>query len=265
VIGATGGIHLTLGARQLLTFLRSKSGAKGYCWWKQETIARDMERGLRTVNRQVSELVSAGYLKSERHGHGNHYILCDLAEKVAYRTASVGRPVESPAVGVSDTPNRRIAPEPVSISEILEPENAEEQQHCSTLVGSSPAANNVAASKPSPEREKPNPKPASGGNPSPAFDTGPAFDTEVAEIRAALKARPLVRWTPAFDRVIREMLGGGETVETIERAIVRGCWLKLASHDQASRRGLHDESMIFSMRYFQGVIADAKAMSTEPR
>ena len=50
------------------------------------------------------------------------------------------------------------------------------------------------------------------------FDTGPAFDNEVAEIRAALKARPLVRWTPAFDRVIREMLGGGETVETIERA-----------------------------------------------
>ena len=47
-----------------------------------------MERGLRTVNRQVSELVSAGYLKSERHGHGNHYILRDLAQKVAYRTAS---------------------------------------------------------------------------------------------------------------------------------------------------------------------------------
>src|SRR5271167_1332198 len=173
--------RLSLGARQLRSFLRSKIGANGYCWWKQETIARDMERSLRTVNRQVSELVAAGELRSERHGHGNHYILCELAEKVAYRQPEAEKPVVSDSVGASDTPNWRVAPA-ASITEILEPENLEAEQHCSPVVGSSPAANNAAAANPSPERQRPNPKPRSGGN--------PVFDAEVAEIREALKARP---------------------------------------------------------------------------
>lgn len=114
--------QLSLGARQLLTFLIKKSGQKGFCWWKQETITANMERGLRTVNCQVSELVSAGLLKSERHGHGNHYILCDVAKKMAYRTVPATKPSDSVVLGTSDTPNWHNAAAPVSITEIIEPE-----------------------------------------------------------------------------------------------------------------------------------------------
>jgi hypothetical protein len=106
--------------------------------------------------------------------------------------------------------------------------------------------NNAATAKPSPERQKPNPKPASGGN--------AAFDAETAEIREALKARPWVRYdSGTFDRVIREMLAGGETVENIKRAILQGCWLKLACYDRGDRKP------IISMRYFLNVIPDVKA------
>jgi hypothetical protein len=76
-----------------------------------------------------------------------------------------------------------------------------------------------------------------------------------------LKARPLVRLTPAFNRVLREMLASGETVETIKRAILRGCWLKLAGRDRAAMMGVADTSLIFSMRYFLGVIADVKPIA----
>ena len=100
-------------------------------------------------------------------------------------------------------------------------------------------------------------------NPEPGSARNPTFDSEIAEIREALKARPLVRWTPAFDRVSREMLASGETIETIKRAILQGNWLKLSCHDQALRRGLHDKSLIFSMRYFAGVIPTVKG-KTDP-
>jgi hypothetical protein len=115
-----------LGTRQLVTFLRAKSAKHGYCWWKQKTIAEEMERGLRTVNRQIGEAIAAGLVRSERHGHGNYYTPCDLIEKVAYRAAAMENAVEKTAdraaVGASDTPNRRIAAPPISITEILKPE-----------------------------------------------------------------------------------------------------------------------------------------------
>ena len=119
----------------------------------------------------------------------------------------------------------------------------------------SPLVNDAAAEKASPERQSQNPEPGSARN--------PAFDSEIAEIREALKARPLVRLTPAFDPVIREMLASGETVETIKRAILQGNWLKLSCHDQALRRGLDDKSLIFSMRYFAGVIPAVRG-KTDP-
>ena len=133
---------------------------------------------------------------------------------------------------------------------VLSSSSREASQHYSPVVGSSPAANNAAAAKPLPERQKPNPKPRSGGT--------PAFGAEVAEIREALKARPLVRLNPAFDLVIREMLASGETVETIKRAILEGCWLKLAGRDRAALMGVADTSLIFSMRYFADVIPAVK-------
>lgn len=114
--------RLSLGARQLLTFLRGKAGAKGYCWWKQSTIAEHMDRGLRTVNRQIAELVDAKYLESEPHGHGNHYKLCDLSEKMAYQQPAVQNPAEITPVGVAATPNWRSGPSPDSITETEEPE-----------------------------------------------------------------------------------------------------------------------------------------------
>lgn len=232
---------LSLGTRQLLTFLAGKMGSKGYCWWKQETIAIDMERGLRTVNRQIAELVAAGKLFTKPHGHGNHYSLQDLWGKMAYQTPAVENPVESAPVGVAATPNWRSA----SIgTELLRPEDS---QHCSPVVGSTPAANDAdCAEKPSPERQKPNPKPGS------AVRSDDRTLAEVAEIREALKVRPLVRYTPAFDPVIREMLASGETVEVIQRAILQGCWKKLDQRDRG------DTSLIFSMRYFAGVIPAVK-------
>lgn len=217
-----------------------------------------MERGLRTVNRQIAELVAAGHLKSERHGHVNHYILWDLAGNVAYRGHSVEKPASSAAVGASDTPNWRIAPTPISITEIEEPENLEQSayhQHCwgNNVAGEHMFKQDFGVScheqKSSPESESRNPEPGSCGSDS------QALDPEVAEIREALKARRLVRYTPTFDAVIREMLGSGITVEVIKRAILRGCWLKLACRDRG------DTSLIFSMRYFLNVITDVKPMA----
>jgi hypothetical protein len=107
------------------------------------------------------------------------------------------------------------------------------------------------AKSPPPESQKPNPKPGSAGN--------SAFDSEVAQIREALKARPPVRYdSRTFDLVIREMLASGETVETIKHSILWGNWLKLAGRDRAARMGVADTSLIFSMLYFLGVIADVK-------
>ena len=114
----------------------------------------------------------------------------------------------------------------------------------------SPVVNDAeSGEKPPPERQKPNPKPTINGN------SGHAFDSEVAEIREALKARALVRLTLAFDSEIRSLLASGETVETLKRAILRGCFLKLAYRDRG------DTSLIFSMRYFVNVIADVKPMA----
>ena len=114
--------RVSLGTRQLVTFLRARSAKKGYCYWRQEKIAEVMERGLRTVNRQVAEAIGAGLIRSERHGHVNVYTPCDLIGKVAYREAAVQKPAHSAAAGASDTPNWRIEPPPVSITEILKPE-----------------------------------------------------------------------------------------------------------------------------------------------
>jgi hypothetical protein len=137
---------VSLGTRQLVTFLRAKSAKNGYCWWKQETIAEAMERGLRTVNRQIAEAVAAGLLRSERHGHGNYYMPCDLVGKVAHRDVAVEKPVHSAAAGVSDTPNWRIAQPPVSITEILKPEK-KNQSECTVQEHQEPAG---AATDPSP-------------------------------------------------------------------------------------------------------------------
>jgi hypothetical protein len=153
--------RLSLGTRQLLAFLRSKSGAKGYCWWKQNTIARAMERGLRTVNRQVSELVAAGDLKVERQRYGNHYRLRDLAAKLAYLAAHEEKPVESAPVGVSDTPIWRIWPTPVSITEFIKPENRTDTpatDACSGVVEN--RDRDRSSGKPVPSRQNhPEPKP----------------------------------------------------------------------------------------------------------
>jgi len=121
--------RISLGTRQLVTFLRAKSAKNGYCWWKQETIASEMKRcgmgrSLRTVNRQIAEAVAAGLITSERHGHGNHYTPCDLVGKVAYRDAAVEKQASSASVGASDTPTWRIAAPPVSITEVLKPEKS---------------------------------------------------------------------------------------------------------------------------------------------
>jgi hypothetical protein len=123
------------------------------------------------------------------------------------------------------------------------------EQHYSPLV------NDAAAERPCPERQSQNPKPETLRK--------PALDSEIAEIREALKARPLVRWTPAFEQVTRQMLASGETVETIKHAILQGNWLKLSCHDQAFRRGVEDMSLIFSMRYFADVIPAVKG-KTDP-
>jgi hypothetical protein len=138
--------RVSLGTRQLVTFLRAKSAKNGYCWWKQGTIAGEMERGLRTVNRQIAEAIGAGLIRSERHGHVNIYTPCDLIGKVAHREAAVEKPAHFAAAGVSDTPNWRIESPSVSITEILKPEK-KNQSECTVQEHQEPAG---AATDPSP-------------------------------------------------------------------------------------------------------------------
>lgn len=96
--------YLSLRARQVLTFLKQKAGVKGFCWWKQERIARAMGCSLRTISGVITELVAAGKIQNTRRGHSNVYTILELAENVAYRG---GIPVENVLEGlrscVSDT------------------------------------------------------------------------------------------------------------------------------------------------------------------
>jgi hypothetical protein len=212
----------SLGAHQLLTFLRSKSQTKGYCWWKQETIATAMGRGLRTVNRQVRELVKAKRLKSVRHGHGNHYILSDLTEKMAYHAAPQEKPVNFPPVGVAATPNWRTEAPPVSIVENLEPER------------DTPAFQRHSVS-------------------APEDDVAVAA---VEKVKAALQKRACVKCAfGSHDRAeILRMLGSAN-VETIERAILLGCQRKLKALINSEGRG----RPIVSVRYFAAIVEEVQS------
>jgi hypothetical protein len=194
-----------------------------------------MERSLRTVNRQISELVAARRVTSKRRGHFNHYILCDLAEKMAYQAASVKEPVESVVIGVSDTPNWRIARAPVTITEIQKPEIGfarRAQQHHSV----SSSANDVVASAPH----------ANGSR-----------SADIEQVRSALCKRACVRcaFTESDKATVRRMLDNGATVETIKRAILLGCARKLVSlitHGEGTP--------IVSMSYFVNVVEEVKLL-----
>jgi Helix-turn-helix domain len=217
----------SLGARQLLTFLRSKSRKKGFCWWKQETIATAMERGLRTVNRQVAELVKAGCLKSEPHGHCNQYILSDLAGKVAYRAVAEENLVDSDAVGVAATPNWRTGPAPVSMIESLEPER------------DTPALQRHSV--PAPEND--------------------VALVAVERVKAALQKRACVQCGfGSHDRAEIWRMLGSAPVETIERAILLGCQRKLKALINGEGRG----SRIVSVRYFAAVVEEVQSYDPGP-
>ena len=168
------------------------------------------------------------------------------AEKQAELFAASQQPTTDDVV---TDENKQAEPPPVVFSSC----NCSGFEHSRGEQHYSPLVNNAACVKsPLPESQKPNP--GSGGT--------QAFDPEVAEIREALKARPLVRYdSRTFDPVIREMLASGETVEIIKYAILRGNWLKLVGRDRAAMMGVADTSLIFSMRYFVGVIADVKSAS----
>jgi hypothetical protein len=84
--------RLSLRARQVLTFLKQKSGAKGYCWWRQDRLARAMDCCLRTINGAIAELVSGGLVTVTRGRYCNVYTIREIVEKLAYQC---GKPVES--------------------------------------------------------------------------------------------------------------------------------------------------------------------------
>ncbi len=237
------------------------------CFLKQETIAEELGIGLSTVERRIRVLKKMNAIKVIHRGPTSsvYSVLwknCDTwqcflklaVENEGASEKSTDQTVAAENEGASEGAFEG-ALSVVSVTELpsedgtaslVEPGLVKSPaiQHYSPLVNDADCRE-----KPSPEKQKPNPKPGSGGNP------GQAFDSEVAEVREALKSRPLVRLTPAFDSEIRRMLASGETVETIKRAILRGCWLKLASRDRG------DTSLIFSMRYFFCVIADVKPMA----
>jgi len=171
------------------------------------------------------------------------------AGKQAEKQAEISVASQQPSADAAVTERNKQAETPpvvFSLNSSYSFEHYTGEQHYSPLVNDA-----ACAKSPPPESQKPNPKPGSGGD--------PAFDAEVAEIREALKARPLVRYdSRTLDPVIREMLASGETVEIIKHAILRGNWLKLAGRDRAALMGVAAPSLIFSMRYFLGVIADVK-------
>lgn len=61
-------MKLTRGARQLLDFLKNRSGRNGQCWWKQANIADQLGCHRSSVVRWVRELTDAGALESIRRG-----------------------------------------------------------------------------------------------------------------------------------------------------------------------------------------------------
>jgi hypothetical protein len=183
-------------------------------------------------------------------GHTAEYIMNvrvgKQAERQAEKQAEIFEASQQPIADVVVTDeNKQAEPTPVVFSSCsFGVEQSSREQHYSPLVNDA-----ACAKSPPPDNQKPSPKP------KPGSDAPLPFASEVAEIREALKARPLVRYhSRTFDPVIREMLASGKTVETIKRAILRGCWLKLAGRDRAAMMGVSDASLIFSMRYFLGVI-----------
>jgi hypothetical protein len=88
---------LSLGSRELLRFLERRSALRGFCRWKQSTLANQLRCDVRTISRRVKELVESGTLKCEFHGHYNVYIPQQLQPKVSEQensTASSGKAVE---------------------------------------------------------------------------------------------------------------------------------------------------------------------------
>ncbi len=57
-------------ARTVYMYLRNRAGG-GNCWPGVKTIARDLHRSPRTVQRVLNDLERAGYIQRQRRYHGN--------------------------------------------------------------------------------------------------------------------------------------------------------------------------------------------------
>jgi hypothetical protein len=250
---------LSHGHKALYARLVRRWGQNGPCFPGQVWLAEKLGVSVRTVKMWIEDLEGFGLIKRCRRGRAvggdgqtNEYTFLWHSIFEVQRQPPTKRVLKCQNDGfeVQESARLKCKNQQRHYKEETCPETRPEtERHYSPVVCSSPAENNAASEKPSPKWQSQNPKPASGEN------RAPAFDTEVAEIREALKARQLLSYTPAFDPVIREMLASGETVEVIKRGILRGCWLKLACRDRG------DTSLIFSMRYFLNVIPEVKPMA----
>lgn len=109
--------RLKLRSRQVLTFLRQKSGRRGFCWWKQSTIAKALGCDLRTINRAIKELVDAGEITSTPHRTCNLYIVRDLSKSLSYLAETVEKSASYDTPFVPATTNLSYLETPVLICE----------------------------------------------------------------------------------------------------------------------------------------------------
>ena len=68
-------LPVSKGAQILLSELLTWSGERGYCWWSNNAIARDLKWSVSSVWRRTAELQEAGLLASiPRPGRSNYWV-----------------------------------------------------------------------------------------------------------------------------------------------------------------------------------------------
>jgi hypothetical protein len=83
-------LSVSKGAQILLSELLTWSGERGYCWWSNNAIARDLKWSASSVWRRTAELQEAGFLASiPRPGRSNYWVPLPGPAKLARLTAEL--------------------------------------------------------------------------------------------------------------------------------------------------------------------------------